>query len=161
MKPLVIFQGDIFETDFEFARIKKFFYEFFKLYDITDINISILKRVVVFTAASDKIIKIRSFQLSEINEHTIKDHLNMKEIGPSLDLKLRRVKLATQDLYKTACKKPKEKSKHKSKNESTNMLGEKRGRVYMTSQDLKQMSLKQYGVKEILNLEKTFTEEKS
>ena len=151
MKPLIIFQGDLFETDFEFVRIKKFFFEFFKLYDIEDINISILKRMIVFSAASDKIIKIRSFELSEINEHSIKENLKMKEIGPSLDLKVRRIKLAAQDLYKIACRKPREKSKHKAKNESTNMLGEKRGRVYMTSQDLNKMSLKQYGVIQFLN----------
>ena len=78
MKPLIIFQGDLFETDFEFVRIKKFFFEFFKLYDIEDINISILKRMIVFSAASDKIIKIRSFELSEINEHSIKENLKMK-----------------------------------------------------------------------------------
>jgi ribosome production factor 2 len=146
MKPLVIFQGDIFETDFEFSRIKKFFFEFFKLYDIQDLNISVLRRVVVFSVASDKKIKIRCYETSEIDENKVKNSLKLNEIGPSLDLVLRRAKLASQELYKMACKQPKETSKTKSKNESTNMLGEKRGRVYMTTQDLNKMSLKQYGV---------------
>jgi len=145
MKPLVIFQGDVFETDFEFARIKKFFFEFFKLYDITDLNVSVLKRLVILSAAGDKIIKIRCFELNDFNEFSIKEHMQMKETGPSFDLKVRRIKLANQDMYKLACRQPKEKSKYKSKNESTNVLGEKRGRVYMTSQDLNKMSLKQYG----------------
>ena len=146
MKPLVIFQGDLFETDFEFSRIKKFFFEFFKLYDIQDLNISVLRRVVVFSVATDKKIKIRCYETSEIDENKVKNTLRLSEIGPSLDLAIRRVKLASQELYKLACKQPKETSKYKSKNESTNMLGEKRGRVYMTTQDLNKMSLKQYGV---------------
>jgi len=144
MKPVVIFQGDIFETDFEFARLKKLFFEFFKLYDIEDVSISILKRLVVISSAGDKVVKIRTFELNNYNEHTFKDKLEMKEIGPSLDLKLRKVKLATDEVYKLACRQPKMTSRTKSKNEVTNVQGEKRGRVYMTSQDLNKMSLKQY-----------------
>jgi len=37
MKPIVIFQGDLFETDFEYARIKTFFIDFLMLYDIEDV----------------------------------------------------------------------------------------------------------------------------
>jgi ribosome production factor 2 len=144
MKPVVIFQGDIFETDFEFARIKKLFFEFFKMYDIEDVSIGLLKRIIILTAAGDKVIKIRTFELNNHSEHIFKDKLQMKEIGPSLDLKVRRVKLATDEVYKIACRQPRTKSKTRSKNEATNVLLEKRGRVYMTSQDLNKMSLKQY-----------------
>jgi len=144
MKPLVIFQGDIFETDFEFARMKKFFFEFFKMYDIEDISISVLKRLVVISSAGDKIVKIRTFELNNCNEHNFKEKLELKEVGPSLDLKVRRIKLTSDESYKLACKQPRLTSKTKSKNEATNVLGEKRGRVYMTSQDLNKMSLKQY-----------------
>jgi len=140
MKPIVIFQGELFETDFELARIKKFFFEYFKMYEIEDIGISLLKRLVVISIAGDKTIKIRTFELKEFNEHTFKDKLSLNEIGPSLDLKIRRTKLATEEAYKFACRKPRLTSKTKSKNESTNVLGEKRGRVYMTSQDQQHVS---------------------
>jgi len=99
---------------------------------------------VVISSAGDKVVKIRTFELNNYNEHTFKDKLEMKEIGPSLDLKLRKVKLATDEVYKLACRQPKMTSRTKSKNEVTNVQGEKRGRVYMTSQDLNKMSLKQY-----------------
>jgi ribosome production factor 2 len=147
MKPVVIFQGDIFETDFEYARLKKFLFEYFAMYDIEDLSISVLKRLVVISAAGDKTVKIRTYELNDFNEYSVKDKLELKEIGPSLDLKPRRIKLAPEDEYKQACRQPKLTSKTKSKNETTNVLGEKRGRVYLTSQDLNQMSLKQYNRK--------------
>lgn len=34
--------------------------------------------------------------------------IELEEIGPSIDFKLRRVKLASEDLFKLACRKPKE-----------------------------------------------------
>jgi len=37
----------------------------------------------------------------------LKSMIEMKEIGPRFDLKLRRNQVASMDLYKLACRKPK------------------------------------------------------
>jgi len=145
MKPIVIFQGDLFETDFELERLKRYFFEYFKLYDIDEVSVSVLKRLIVFSVATDRTVKIRSYQIDvDFNENNCKDIKDLKEIGPSLDLKIRRIALASQELYKLACKQPKEINKKPEKNVSTNILGEKRGRIYMSQQNLNNMALKKY-----------------
>jgi len=66
----------------------------------------------------------------------------MKEIGPSLDLKLRRAKLASSELYKLACRQPKILRDNKPKNIETNNLGEKRGRIHVGRQDVNKIPLR-------------------
>lgn len=70
----------------------------------------------------------------------------MKEVGPSLNLKVRKIQLGTDELYKKASKQPKEIKPRKVKNIEKNLLGEKRGRVHMARQNLKTMALKKYKV---------------
>lgn len=70
----------------------------------------------------------------------------MEEIGPSLDLKVRKIQLANEDLYKTSLKQPRVVDPKKQKNIETNALGEKRGRIHMAKQNLNVMALKKYKV---------------
>ena len=65
---------------------------------------------MVFTSVSDTAIECRHFEINvgkAINETDVKQQtLGMNEIGPRFDLKFRRDKIASSDLYKTACRKP-------------------------------------------------------
>ena len=72
--------------------------------------------------------------------------MKLKEIGPSLDLKIRRINLASQEIYKLACKQPKELNKKPERNTTINALKEKRGKLYKTHVDLNKMATKKYGV---------------
>lgn len=75
--------------------------------------------------------------------------MNLEEIGPSVNMKLRKIKLANESLYKNACKQPRQLLDKKEKNIETNMLGEKRGRLHMTKQNLNTMALRKYKVIEL------------
>lgn len=67
-----------------------------------------MKRLIVFTVLDDTTIQFRQYEVPQITEpHVQKGQLDLREIGPSFDLKLRRTQLASIDLYKTACRKPK------------------------------------------------------
>lgn len=72
MKPVIIFQGDIFETDFEYDRIRKFFLDFFRLHDVEEVNVSDLRRVLIVSAGDDKEIKLRMFQVEAFNEYNVR-----------------------------------------------------------------------------------------
>jgi ribosome production factor 2 len=149
MKPVIIFQGDVFETDNQYERMRKFFLDFFRMHDLEEVNISDLRRVIVISASEDKIVKLRSYQVEgQISEY---DHQNftLTEIGPSMNLKVRNIQLANADLYKISTKQPKELTVRKVKNIEKNALGEKRGRIHMGKQNLKTVALKKY--KRILN----------
>jgi ribosome production factor 2 len=71
LKPILIFQGDLFETDFEFDRIKRYFIDFFKLQDVEQIEITELRRVIVISIADDKEIKLRMYQVNKFNEYNV------------------------------------------------------------------------------------------
>jgi len=72
--------------------------------------------------------------------------LNLDEIGPSLDLKVRKIQLANEDVYKNSLRQPRVVEPVKKKNIETNALGERRGRVHMAKQNLNAMALKNYKV---------------
>merc|ERR1712032_1034778 len=145
IKPVIIFQGDLFETDFQYERIKKFFLDFFRIQDIEEVVISELRKIMIISAGDDKEIKIRNFQIeANMNEYNINEKLNFKEIGPSIDMKLRKIQLANEDVYKVSLRQPKIKDAARKKNIETNALGETRGRVHMTKQNLNTMALKKY-----------------
>lgn len=72
MKPVIIFQGDIFETDFQYERIKKFFLDFFRIQDLDEVVISELRKILIISAGEDKEIKIRSYQIdSNMNQYNV------------------------------------------------------------------------------------------
>ena len=145
MKPVLIFQGEIFESNFEFERVKKFFIDFFRLYPVENAVISELRRVIVFTCDNDEqIIKLRCYQVNgNIEEGTFKD-VTLEEIGPSFDFKKKHFELANIDLYNKALKQPKAVTGTKEKNIEHNGLGEKRGRLHMQKQNLNAVSLRKF-----------------
>ena len=104
-----------------------------------------LKRVLTFTCVDDSTIQVRHFEVPKITENAV--GVDFKEIGPHFDLKIRRTQIASNDLYKAACKKPKvtnmEKKKAK-KNMYTNELGERRGKVYIQQQDLQTIATRKF-----------------
>lgn len=162
IKPVILFQGEQFEFSEKHQRLKNVLYgklqqyenllfrlEFFHQKDLKEANIVELKRVLVFTSVDDTTIQVRHFEVSsKITEAGITaGQVDLREVGPHFDLKLRRHVIASGDLYKAACRKPKvanvEKKKAK-KNMFTNELGERRGKVYLQQQDLQTMATRKF-----------------
>jgi ribosome production factor 2 len=167
MKPIVIFQGEIFESDFNYERLKNFFFDYFKLFDVNNCVINELKKIVVISCDSkEKIVKIRNYEIKgEISEQNLKNFnnnfnnnnnnnnlnnnnnnfLNLIEIGPSIDLKEKKFILADDGVYKNSLKQPKQLKENKEKNiEKNKILGIKRGRLHIDKQNLNAVSLKKY-----------------
>ena len=102
LKPIIIFQGELFESDFNYDRLKKFFIDFFQLYDKENISISEMRRIIAISIEKDeKIIKIRNYQINgNLNNKNNLSKIDLVEIGPSLDLKERKFTLGDEVLYK-------------------------------------------------------------
>ena len=146
MKPILLFQGEIFESDPNYERLKKFFIDYFRLYDTDATVISDLRRVIVISCdeKTDKVVKLRSYQIKgQINEENI-SKIDLEEIGPSIDMKERKIELADNDVYGRALKQPKGVRETKEKNIEKNALGEKRGRIHMMKQNLNAMALRKF-----------------
>ena len=91
LKPIIIFQGELFESDFNYDRLKKFFIDFFQLYDKENIIISEMRRIIAISIEKDeKIIKIRNYQINgNLTSKANLSKIDLVEIGPSFDLKER------------------------------------------------------------------------
>ena len=162
LKPIIIFQGELFESDFNYDRLKKFFIDYFQLLDRPNVVISELRRLIVISIENDeKIVKIRNYQINgDLSSKNSLQKVNLIEIGPSFDLKERKFLLADEVLYKKALKQPKGVKETKEKNiEKNKILGEKRGRLHMQKQNLGAVSLKKF--KKIMNKDRFDKKKKS
>ena len=144
MKPVLIFQGEIFESDPSYERLKKFFIDYFRLYNVEQPIISELRRVIVFSCDSDKIVKMRCYQVDGAIDEEHLNKIDLTEIGPSIDFKERSFDLAGIDQYNKAMRQPKALKEKKEKNIEKNALGEKHGRIHMQKQNLNAMALRKY-----------------
>ncbi|XP_023336134.1 ribosome production factor 2 homolog [Eurytemora carolleeae] len=110
-KPCLLFEGESFAdtTNTEMQRLKSMFIDFFRGPEVTNVR---LAGIYIF-------------------------RVELEEIGPSLDLTLRRTHLASDDLMKTACKQVKNiRGQKKIKNISEDVFGTKMGRVHIQSQEI-------------------------
>ena len=152
IKPVIIFQGELFESDYNYDRLKKFFIDYFQLYDNESVVISEMRRIISINIENnEKIVKIRNYQVNgSLHSKSSLDKIELVEIGPSFDLKERKFILADDETYKKTLKQPRGIKEIKENNiEKNKILGEKRGRLHMQKQNLTAVSLKRYN--KILN----------
>lgn len=91
---------------------------------------------------------MRHLECEEITEAAAnKDAVGFHEIGPSFNMRVRREKMASQDLFKEACRKPKitnMEKKKSNKNKYTNILGETKAKVFVQQQDLDTLATRRF-----------------
>ena len=108
LKPCLLFSGEPFNTpSSDFFRIKNFLVDFFNGEEVTNIRVEGLEHVLQFTAHNNAIY-LRSYRVVMLKSGEKTPYVQLEEIGPSVDFVVRRSKLASDDLFKSACKKPKE-----------------------------------------------------
>ncbi|CAF1506146.1 unnamed protein product [Adineta ricciae] len=140
-KPCLIFHGELFDNEADYKRLKCFFIDFFRgETHMKEIDLNGLEHVITFTVDSQtKVISIRVYRIElKKSGHRI-PRIELEEIGPHLDLTIRRTKLASDDFYKKTLKQPDAIKAKKVKNVTTNELGTKMGRIHMEKQDFNQL----------------------
>ncbi|XP_011502631.1 PREDICTED: ribosome production factor 2 homolog [Ceratosolen solmsi marchali] len=155
IKPMLVFQGELFESNHEYRRIKNLLIDMFQRETVKQIRLQGLEHVLSFTA-NDNCILFRSYKVLLKKSGTRVPRIELAEIGPRMNLRIRRTKLATDDLFKQACKKPKELKVKKKKNISEDNLGKTLGRVHVGTQKLNTIQ-----TRKMKGLRKTLTERKS
>ncbi|XP_071504090.1 ribosome production factor 2 homolog [Diadema antillarum] len=140
-KPCLIFTGEAFENDPDLQRLKSLLIDFFRGPVVEAVRLAGLEHVLNFTAIDGKIL-IRSYKVVLKKSGTRTPRVELAEIGPSLDLVKRRTRLATHDLFKRACKKPKALKPKKKKNISQDVFKTMHGRVHMEKQDLGKLQIR-------------------
>ena len=156
LKPIIVFQGEQFEFSDKHKRLKNFLLDFFKQTDLHETNIAEMKRILLFTSTTEHTILCRHYEVNrgkKVNETDVKNKsFKFNEIGPHFDLTIRRDKIGAADLWKNACKHPKLMSaatKRLRKNVSTDEFGQKLGKVFLQSQQLKTLNLRKFKAQKI------------
>lgn len=133
-KPCLLFSGQEFENDAVYKRLKNILIDFYRGPVIEKIRLQGLEHVLQFTAVDGKIY-LRSYRVLLKKSGSRTPRVEVEEMGPSLDLVMRRTHLASDDLMKTATKVPRVVKPKKVKNVSYDTFGTKEGQVHMKRQD--------------------------
>ena len=147
-KPILLFSGQMFDSSSEYQRVKSLLMDFFVGANVDQINLNGLEHVIHFIA-TDGIIHMRSYRCYLKKSGVKVPRVEVVEIGPRVDLTLRRNTLATMELFKRALKQPDqvlkqtgEMKKPEEKNISKDAFGPKLGRIHMERQDYGKLRLR-------------------
>ncbi|KAI9302248.1 ribosome production factor 2 [Cunninghamella echinulata] len=136
MKPLLIFNGELFDSNQTYQHIKNYFLDFFNGEASDAVNLNGLEYVISFTALSDTKIIMRTYNVQLKKSGVKTPRVELEEMGPHFDFVVRRTISPKRDLWKAAVKVPNELKKPKVKNVEKDEMGDMYGRVHVGQQDL-------------------------
>uniref|UniRef100_A0A8C4KXI1 Ribosome production factor 2 homolog n=1 Tax=Equus asinus asinus TaxID=83772 RepID=A0A8C4KXI1_EQUAS len=122
----------------DYKRLKSLLIDFFRGPTVSNICLAGSEYVLHFTALNGKIY-FQSYKLLLKKSGCRTRWIELEEIGPSLDLVLRRTHLASDDLYKLSVKSPKALKPNKKKNLSHGTFSTTYGRIHLQKQDLSKL----------------------
>ncbi|KAL1802287.1 hypothetical protein ACET3Z_030934 [Daucus carota] len=135
-KPFFAFIGEGFENIEELKHIKEVLLDLFHGQAVTNLNLAGLDRVYVCTAVSLNKVFFTHCALRMKKSGTIVPRMELVEVGPSMDLVIRRHRLADESLRKQSMKTAPELKMRKEKNVSRDVIEGKIGKVYIPDQQV-------------------------
>ncbi|TGZ85360.1 Brix-domain-containing protein [Ascodesmis nigricans] len=151
MKPMLLFTGDVWEKDERFQRIRSLWMDFFRGEEIARVDVEGLQYVVSFAAKEgENKLHMRCFMIrtKRAGGGARLPRVEVEEMGPRLDLTIRREERGSEELWKEALRKPKGVKPKTKKNIDMDIMGDKIGRIHTGKQELNKMqSRKMKGLK--------------
>lgn len=141
MKPLLVFNGAIFDEDPVYKHVKSLFLDFFRGHEQNLLDPASLQHVITVTAEADEktprpLVHFRCYLLKTEPSSTPKQpRVELEEIGPRVDFAVGRQQAPNPDVEKQAYKVARQVEKTK-KNIETDFMGDKVGRIHVGRQDL-------------------------
>lgn len=140
-KPFFAFIGEGFESVEELKHLKEVLLDLFRGEAVENINLSGIDRVFVCTAISSTTVFMTHCALRLKRSGTAIPRMELVEVGPSMDLVVRRHRLPNESLKKEAMKTASQQPKKKIKNVHRDVVQGKIGKVYMPDQQVGDMTL--------------------
>ncbi|KAL1917103.1 uncharacterized protein VTP21DRAFT_5301 [Calcarisporiella thermophila] len=145
MRPLMVFNGEHWESKPELKHMRTMLLDFFRGQEADAINLAGLEHVISLTAmpsseddGSHRIFfRVYTIQLKKSGTRI--PRIELEEMGPSFDWRIRRRVEPKDDMWKMAIKVPKELKPKRVKNVEKDLLGDKYGRVHLGRQDLSKL----------------------
>ncbi|KAK7291990.1 hypothetical protein RIF29_07591 [Crotalaria pallida] len=148
-KPFIVFIGEGFENVEELKHLKEVLLDLLRGEVVETLNLAGVDRAYVCAAVSPNKVFFSHCALRLKKSGTIVPRMELVEVGPSMDLVIRRHRLPNDGLRKEAMKTTREKPKKKEKNVKKDVLQGKIGNIYVPDQKIGEMALpnKSKGVK--------------
>jgi len=138
-KPLMTFVGDQWSSDSTYTKIQNLLLDMFRADRIEMISLKGMDHVISCAVVDGKI-HLRVYCVIFKKSGTKIPNVVLAPMGPFMDLTLRRSQLPSEDLWKTACKKPAALKPSKVKNITKTAMGDKVGRIHMKKQNLDKLA---------------------
>ena len=148
-KPLIVFQGPAFSHQPAAERVRSLLLDLFRGSAPSEMSLEAVQHAIVVTAAESGVYHFRVYRLNLKKTGSKLPFADLAEMGPRFDFTLGRERAADFNLMKAATAKPKaehqskipvneekERKKVSKKNISTNVLGQKVGRIHLGRQDM-------------------------
>ncbi|KAK9106043.1 hypothetical protein Scep_022887 [Stephania cephalantha] len=140
-KPFFAFIGEGFENVEELKHLKEVLLDLFRGEVVENLNLAGLDRVYVCTAISSNRVLFMHCAMRLKRSGTVVPRMELVEVGPSMDLVVRRHRLPNDSLRKEAMKTAADQPKKKVKNVSRDAIQGKVGKIYMPDQKVGAMAL--------------------
>jgi ribosome production factor 2 len=138
-KPCFVFEGEAWNTDTELSKLMNILLDFFTGRKVDVMNLAAMDHVIVCTIGEGKKVLFRNYFMQFKKSGGTLPRVELEEMGPRMDLEVRRTRLPSKDLLNSAMKESKHGKPAKVKNVKRDGLGSTVGRVHMKSQDLTQL----------------------
>lgn len=163
MRPLLLFQGQIFDTHAEYVHVKSLVMDFFAPASAgaapQQVDQSGLQHVVVVSAEEpatsllaasgsvQPVVYVRVYRAIMRRSDELLPRMELEEMGPRLDLRLGRRQAAEPEVWKRAtarAHKPTAENKKKRKNIEMDLMGDKLGRIHVGRQELGKLQTRKF-----------------
>uniref|UniRef100_A0A7E5A108 Ribosome production factor 2 homolog n=1 Tax=Panagrellus redivivus TaxID=6233 RepID=A0A7E5A108_PANRE len=134
-KPCILLQGTLFESDEEYKRLGNLMVDFFRGTKVHNIRLQGLETVISLTAVQGQLL-FRVYRPILKKSATKTPRVELLEIGPSIDFKIDRKKIASESLYKAANRQPDELRVKPRKNISQDVFGTQKARIHLGRQEI-------------------------
>ncbi|KAJ1561492.1 rRNA-binding ribosome biosynthesis protein rpf2 [Nowakowskiella sp. JEL0078] len=132
-RPMILFNGGLFNTKEEYMKLRNILVDFFRGEVVEKVDLTGLEHVISVTAGTDGTVHFRVYIVALKKSGSQLPRVELEEMGPRLDLVMRRFQFAHSDVWKEAVKTVKPK---KVKNIVHNETAQQVGRIHMQKQDL-------------------------
>lgn len=148
LKPMLLFSGTPFENPVsdEYTLAKSFFVDFFKGEPADKVDVEGLQYIVCISAKdtvdgedAKSQIHLRVYLIRTKKSGQKLPRVEVEEMGPRMDFRVGRVKEADESMMKEALKRARTSAERPKKNISTDIVGDKIGRIHLGKQDLKEL----------------------
>jgi ribosome production factor 2 len=162
-KPCILFKGDVFVNDEKMKLIQNMFLDAFRGEEVKSINLLGLDHVIVITAIDTESVQFSHYAVQYKPSGETTPNVDLIELGPFMDLKVRRTRFASDDLRKKAMQTPDvlKKSVNFNKNITRDALGNVEARIHVEQQEIQEIATKKMSALSKHNIEDVEKQTKS